>query len=361
MEFTGKEEDRNVLLLIVEPDATAIRKSTQLIMPIYVYWGEDDFALERAVDALRDRTLDLTWGSFNFDKIASDRLDATIQGLNQAMTAPFGSGGRLVWLVDTTVFGQCSAELLAELERTVRSIPDSSVLLLTTRNKPDGRLKSTKLIKEIAREFLEFSPIPPWKTEELVRRVRQVAAQVGVTLTPAAVECLAESVGNNTRQLFGELEKLRLYAGNSTQPVELETVERLVSVTTQTSMKLAEAIRTGNLGTALVLVGDLLDRNEPAIKIAVTLTGKFRTWLWVKLAIESGERDDRKIAEAAEITNPKRLYFIRQEVQSLSLKQLQKTLPLLLQLEFNLKRGADERSTLQTKVIELCQMYRSHS
>lgn len=328
-------------------------------MPIYVYWGEDDFALERAVQALRDRTLDLTWGSFNFDKIDSDLSDATIQGLNQAMTAPFGSGGRLVWLVDTTLFQQCSAELLAELERTVRSIRDSSILLLTTRNKPDGRLKSTKLIKEVAREFQEFSPIPPWKTEDLVKRVRQVAAEVGVNLTPVAVDCLAESVGNNTRQLFGELEKLRLYAGNSTQPVDLETVERLVSVTTQNSLQLAQAIRKGDVGTALALVADLLDRNEPAIKIAVTLTSKFRTWLWVKLMLEQGERDDRKIAEAAEIDNPKRLFFFRQEVQSLSLKHLQKTLPILLELEFHLKRGADERAILQTKAIELCQMYRN--
>jgi DNA polymerase III subunit delta len=328
-------------------------------MPIYVYWGEDDFALDRAVRALRDRTLDPTWGSFNFDKITPDRSDAVIHGLNQAMTAPFGSGGRLVWLVDTTLCQQCSAELLAELERTVRSIPNSTVLLLTSPNKPDGRLKSTKLLKEVAQEFQEFSPIPPWKTDDLVKRVRQVAAEVGVKLTQSAVECLAESVGNNTRQLFGELEKLRLYAGNSTQPVEIETVERLVSVTTQNSLKLAEAIRKGEVGTALALVADLLDRHESALKISATLTSKFRTWLWVKLMIERGERDDKKIADSAEIGNPKRLFFFRQEVQSLSLRHLQQTLPILLDLEFNLKRGADERSILQTKVIELCQMYRS--
>ncbi len=328
-------------------------------MPIHIFWGEDDFAIDRAVKALRDRTLDPTWGSFNFDKMTPDRSDCVIAGLNQAMTPPFGSGGRLVWLVDATLCQHCSAELLAELERTVRSIPDSTVLLLTTRNKPDGRLKSTKLLKEVAREFLEFSPIPPWKTDDLVKRVRQVAAEVGVKLTRKSVECLAESVGNNTRQLFGELEKLRLYAGDSTEAIEIETVERLVSVTTQNSFKLADAIRIGDVGTALALVADLLDRNESAIKISATLTSKFRTWLWVKLMMETGERDDKKIADAAEIGNPKRLYFFRQEVQSLSLSHLQQTLPILLDLEFNLKRGANERSILQTKVIELCQMYRS--
>lgn len=346
-------------LLIVKLDCNRDPKIREPIMPIYVYWGEDDFALDLAVATLRDRTLDPAWGSFNFDKITPDRSDAAIAALNQAMTPPFGSGGRLVWLVDATMCQHCSAELLGELERTVRSIPDSTVLLLTLCNKPDGRLKSSKLLKEVAKEYREFTPIPPWKTDELEKRVRQVAAEVGVKLTQAAVACLAESVGNNSRQLYGELEKLRLYAGDSQQPIEVETVERLVSVTTQNSLKLADAIRTGNTGTALSLVADLLDRNEAAIKIAVTLTSKFRTWLWVKLEIERGERDDRKIAEAAEISNPKRLFFFRQEVQSLTLTQLRQTLPILLDLEFNLKRGADDRSILQTKVIELCQIYRS--
>ncbi len=73
-------------------------------MPIYLYWGEDDFAQGRAVEALRDRTLDPQSASFNYDKIPPDELESVIQGLNQALTPPFGSGGRFVWLVDTPLF-----------------------------------------------------------------------------------------------------------------------------------------------------------------------------------------------------------------------------------------------------------------
>jgi DNA polymerase-3 subunit delta len=40
----------------------------------------------------------------------------------------------------------------------------------------------------------------------------------------------------------------------------------------------------------------------------------------------------------------------------MSLIQLTSTLRILLELEVNLKRGADPLSTLQTKVIELCQI-----
>jgi len=35
-------------------------------MPIYVYWGEDDFAMEKAIAMLRHRVLDAQWVSFNY-------------------------------------------------------------------------------------------------------------------------------------------------------------------------------------------------------------------------------------------------------------------------------------------------------
>lgn len=320
-------------------------------MPIYVYWGEDDFDRDRAVKELRDRTLDEAWGSFNADKIPPDSPEAAIQGLNQAMTPPFGGGGRFVWLAETPILQQCSADLLQELERTLPQIPDSSVLLLTTRKKPDNRLKSTKLLKKFA-EFREFATIPPWKTDLLVRRVREVARSLKVSLSPDATELLAEAVGNDTRQLFGELEKLKLFVGEDT--VDAAAVERLVTATTQNSLQLADAILHGRTAEALGLIDDLIAQNQVPIVISATLTGKFRTWLWVKLMVELRERDEKAIASAAEVGNPKRIYFLRKEVSHIPLNRLQQTLPVLLALESQLKRGGDDIASLQMKVIELC-------
>jgi DNA polymerase III subunit delta len=334
-------------------------KKSEVAKPanIYIYWGEDDFTRDRAVQALRDRTLDPAWGSFNFDKIGPDAPEAVIQGLNQAMTPPFGSGQRLVWLVDTPLLQACSPELLAELERTVKAIPPETVLLLTSRKSPDGRLKSTKLLKEVAQEFQEFALIPPWQTDRLVKQVRQLAVEVGVKLTEEAAEYLAESVGNNMRQLYTELEKLRLYCGDRDRPIDAASASQLVVANTQNTLQLAAAIRQGDTGTALSLVADLVARNEVGVRIVSSLVAQFRTWLWVKLMVEGGERDERAIANAAEIGNPKRIYYFRQEVQSLRLTQLQQALPILLELEFNLKRGAEELSILQIKVIELCRVF----
>lgn len=329
-------------------------------MPTYVYWGEDDFARNRAVLDLKEKTLDPDWASFNFDRIPPDQPDGVLAALTQAMTPPFGMGNRLVWLVDPPFFSQCPEGVTQELARSLPQIPDTSVLVMTHSSKPNGRFKATKLLQKHA-EIKEFSAIPPWKTDEITERVRQVAQSMGVRLTRDSGEFLVEAVGNNTRQLHNELEKLRLFSGQaatetSAGPLDLETVARLVTTSTQSSLQLAGAIRQGDVAKALELVADLLGRNEPALRIVATLVGQFRTWLWVRVMVDSGERDNKAIATAAGIGNPKRVYFLQKEIAHLSQETLLATLPLLLELEASLKRGRPQEDTLQTKVIELCQL-----
>ena len=325
-------------------------------MPIYLYWGEDDFAMQRAINSLRDRVLDPQWASFNYTALPTDHPNAIVEATTLSMTPPFGAGSRLTWLVNTTVCQQCPEDLLAELKRTLPFIPENSVLLLTSRTKPDGRLKSTQLLQNHA-DIREFALIPPWKTEQLVQSVNQAAQEVGVKLNRSCVELLAQSVGNDTRQLYSELEKLRLYAGGVNKPLDVDAVADLVHAYTQNSLQLAAAIVKGDAAKSLAMVTDLINRNEPALRIVATLTGQFRTWLWVKLMIEAGERSERELAKAAEVSNPKRVYFLQQEVKSLTGQQLVSTLPLLLELEVNLKQGAEEMLALQTKVIELCHLF----
>ncbi|MBD1914797.1 MULTISPECIES: DNA polymerase III subunit delta [Cyanophyceae] len=324
-------------------------------MPAYYFWGDDDFALQKAVQTLRQRTLNEAWASFNYDVVPAEASSGPSQALNQAMTPPFGEGQRLVWLANTSLGQRCPETVLAEFERTLPQLPDTSVLLLTSAAKPDGRAKFIKLFKAWG-EVREFATIPPWKTDQIHQQVAAVVKERGMNLEPGTLDLLTEAVGNDTRQLHLELEKLALYWGASPQPIPPAVAAELVTVSTQTSLKLAQALKQGDTPTALALVSDLLDRNEPALRIVATLVSQFRLWLWLKALV--GVASDAEVAAAAEIANPKRIYFLKQEVRSLSLPQLQRSLPLLLELESDLKQGRDERATLHTKVIELCRVFK---
>ncbi|MGF1570117.1 MAG: DNA polymerase III subunit delta [Nodosilinea sp.] len=327
-------------------------------MPAYFFWGDDDFQLQAAVQTLRQQTLEADWASFNYDVMPPELVNGPIQALNQAMTPPFGLGQRLIWLPNTSLGQRCSEEVLGELERTLPVLPTTTVLLFTSPSKPDGRAKFYKLLKKHG-EIREFSSIPPWKTDLIRQQVEAVAQARQLALEPKTIDLIAEAVGNDTRQLHLELEKLELYWNQPQRPIPPQVAAELVTVSTQNSLKLAAALKQGDTATALGLVGDLLDRNEPALRIVATLVNQFRLWLWLKVMETAGVRNEAEIAAAAEIANPKRIYFLRQEVRTITLPQLQRSLPLLLELESELKYGRDERATLQTKVVELCRVFNS--
>ena len=322
-------------------------------MPIYFFWGDDDFIINQQITSLKQNHLDPNWLQFNFQKFSGAQEDSIRDALIEVMTPPFGSGDRLVLLLDTNIGQSCGEDLLAELQRTLKQIPATTHFLLTSRKKPNGRLKSTKLINQYA-QVKEFSLIPPWQTEALIRKVEEVAQKQEVKLTGEAIKILANSVGNNSLLLWQELEKLAIYQGENKQPLNDKIVKSLVNVSNQNSLQLAEAILGRNISSALQLIKNLLNLNEPALRIVATLVGQFRTWAIVKTMIEAGEIDEQKIAQIADIHNPKRIYFIKKQIQQLSAQQLRSTLPILLELESSLKLGAEPLMTLETKIIELC-------
>lgn len=325
-------------------------------MGIYFFWGEDEFAIAQAVTKLKETILDPNWIQFNYHKIPGDQPEAIIDALNQAMTPVFGMGGRLIWVVESPLGQQCSEDILTQLQRVLPAIPETTHLLLTASKKPDKRLKSTKLLEKYA-QIKEYSPIAPWKTDELIKKVREVAQEIGVKLTPKATELIAESIGNNSRELWNNLEKLRLYGEPYNHPLDIDIVTTLVNANAQNSLQLAQAIRDGHQNLVLSLISELIARNEPPLRIVATLVGQFRTWAIIKLNIEAGEKDNKTIAKAADISNPNRLYFLRKELQSFSGLKLLSALPILLELELRLKQGSNPVSTLQMKGIELCQLF----
>jgi DNA polymerase III subunit delta len=226
--------------------------------------------------------------------------------------------------------------------------------LFTSSNKPDGRAKSTKLLQKYA-QILEFSLIPPWKTDAIAQLVKQAAAEIDLKIASDGIDLLVDAIGNDTRRLTMELQKLQLSHYGKTKPLTAKEISPLVQASAHNSLQLASAIRSANTSQALSLIAELLRNNEVGLRICATLVGQFRTWLWIKLMQESGERDDKAIADAAEIGNPKRVYFLKQEVQGLNSQKLMRSLSILLRLEADLKHGKDETATLQTAIIELCQ------
>lgn len=318
-------------------------------MPIYIYWGDDDYLIERNINLLRDTIVHPDWQIFNFSRYQFGK-DNFRAALNDILTPPICEGGRLVLVSNLGDLRAIDETEIEELLRTLVNIPDSNHLLLTSQSKLDNRLKFTKLISQYA-QVKEFSLIPAWDTQKLTNRVKEAARELSISISDEAVNLLAVSVGNNTRLLFNELEKLSLVAVGSS--VEIYHVQNLVSITTTNTLQLAKAICVKDVATATQVFTTLLSQNEPIVKIVATLTTSFRTWLIVKAMVAEGVSDNYTIATAAGVGNPNRVYYLKQEVNAISINRLKQVLYQLLELEILAKLGGTE-SLFTSQIISLC-------
>ena len=326
-------------------------------MPIHLYWGDDEAARNRAVEALIDARLDPSWAAINLSRLDGNDPAQAVQALEEARTPPFGSGARVVVLQRSPFCNQCPAELAALLDANLALINPDCHLLLVSSGKPDARLRTTKALQQLVKEGRaseqSFALPPIWDGAGQVQLVTRTATDLGLTLEPAAAEALAEAIGSDSARLASELEKLSLYvnsfdvnsldarATTAAAPITLAAVQALVGGRSTSALAVGDALLAGRPADAIALSDALLEANEPALRIVASLSSQIRGWLWVALLERSGERDPAVIAKAAGIGNPKRIYVMRKQIQGRTPEQMLKLLGQLLEVEAALKRGAD--------------------
>ena len=326
-------------------------------MPIHLYWGDDEAARNRAVEALIDARLDPTWAAINLSRLDGNDPAQAAQALEEARTPPFGSGARVVVLQRSPFCNQCPAELASQLDANLALINPDCHLLLVSSGKPDARLRTTKALQQLVKEGRaseqSFALPPIWDGAGQVQLVTRTATDLGLTLEPAAAEALAEAIGSDSARLASELEKLSLYvnsfdvnsldarATTAAAPITLAAVQALVGGRSTSALAVGDALLAGRPADAIALSDALLEANEPALRIVASLSSQIRGWLWVALLERSGERDPAVIAKAAGIGNPKRIYVMRKQIQGRTPEQMLKLLGQLLEVEAALKRGAD--------------------
>ena len=316
-------------------------------MPIHLFWGDDDAARNRAIEALTLKLVDPAWASINLSRLDGTDPGQAAQALAEARTPPFGSGARVVILQRSPFCNQCPAELADQLESSLELLPESCHLLLVNPAKPDARLRTTKSLQKLVKAGQAFEAsfaLPAiWDGAGQVELVQRTAQSLGLKLEPAASAALAEAIGSDSARLSSELEKLSLYVGGAGQgsTITAAAVAALVGSHATNSLAVGDALLAGKAADAIALVDALLEANEPALRIVAALSSQIRGWLWVSLLEQAGEQDVAVIAKAAGIGNPKRIYVMRKQIRGKSPQQFLQLLSQLLEVEAALKRGSE--------------------
>ena len=321
-------------------------------MPIHLIWGDDYEACTREIEETIQKVIEPSLKSFNYSQIDGNDPKQNFRALEEIQSAPLGSGGRVVLVKRSPFCNGCSIELANKLEQSIKLIPYNTHLILYSSNKPDKRLKTTKLILRniqlnSSSNEKSFLLPQPWDINGQRKLVENILNNLNLKMSHEAIDLIIESIGNDSSLINTELQKLSLfsdsisYKSNICKPQEISTemIKKLIQNNSTNAIEIANLLLKGERIKAMSKIQYLLQHGEPALRLIATLTGQSRGWLWVHLLDEQGNKEIKEIAQLAGIANPKRIFIIRKQIQGKSLQALLDIMKYLLKIEASIKSG----------------------
>ena len=332
-------------------------------MPIQIIWGNDLNASNKFIKKIIDEKVSKTWGEINISYLNGDDDNQIKQAFDEILTPPLGDGSRVIVLKNNPIFTNKNEEIRVKFEKTYQNIPSNTYFLLQNAKKPDSSLKSTKFIQNLIKKDLasemSFSLPDIWDFEGQKRYIEATANSMNINLGKGTVDLIINSVGNDNFNLMSELAKAKIYlsASNNGENKELilnsDDVKKIFNDHQSNIFKIIDHLLQNSINEALIEIHYLLKKGEPALRLNAGLISQIRMHTIVKLLHKSGEQDLSEICKLANISNPKRIYFIRKKVNNTSSDFLIKLMSNLLDIESSLKKGNNPINVFTESLVNL--------
>ena len=332
-------------------------------MPIQIIWGNDLNASNKFIKKIIDEKVSKTWGEINISYLNGDDDNQIKQAFDEILTPPLGDGSRVIVLKNNPIFTNKNEEIRVKFEKIYQNIPSNTYFLLQNTKKPDSRLKSTKFIQNLIKKDLasemSFSLPDIWDFEGQKRYIETTANSMNINLGKGTVDLIINSVGNDNFNLMSELAKAKIYlsASNNGENKELilnsDDVKKIFNDHQSNIFKIIDHLLQNSINEALIEIHYLLKKGEPALRLNAGLISQIRMHTIVKLLHKSGEQDLSEICKLANVSNPKRIYFIRKKVNNTSSDFLIKLMSNLLDIESSLKKGNNPINVFTESLVNL--------
>lgn len=312
---------------------------------VYLLYGDDDYAMARAVQEMLAHYEDATLGDLNITRLGSKASVDEIRSAAFAM--PFLVNRRTVILTEAIeqLKGEKNTQNFLQL---IQSLPASTALIIVVSTELDR--KDWKDFKKghwfriwadsqpanvvFSREFALPAPaqMQTWIIEEVRRQNGQIL--------PDAARELANLVGTNTQLASQEINKLLTYV-NFSRAIELDDVKELVADVAPSSIfNMVDAMAEGRQPLALQLLHELMDQEDP-YRVFGMIIRQFRLLLQTRELIDLGNRNN--IAASMKV-HPFVAEKLEKQAQRFFLEQLKIIFQRLLKIDENNKKSLMELS-----------------
>ncbi len=253
---------------------------------VYYICGEDEFRKEDATRKLSAAAVEPAMRDFNMEVRRGAEFDA--KSLDAALSAlPMLADRRIVIIRDASTLKKDARKVLEQyLEKPS---PDVMVLIVETaggKTDKDLCFRTTPLDFS----FLSADRIPAWIRDH-------TTTQLGMKISPQAIELLQSAVGTDLHQLVAELDKLASYARG--REVEESDIAAVVGVKRgETMADFLDQVAARNATRALELLPHVLAQPKTSgVQLVMALTTQTIALAWGKARIDEGLSQSRLQSE----------------------------------------------------------------
>jgi len=332
-------------------------------MPIQILWGNDLNAQNTFIQKIVDKEVSKGWKEINVTNLNGDDDEQIKRAFHEILTPPFGDGSRVVILKNNPIFNTKNEDLSNKFEKIHNNIPTNTYFILQNSKKPDSRLKSTKFLQKLIKNNLakekSFSLPEIWDYQGQKKYLADLGSAMNIKIDKDAAELIIDSVGNDSFKLINELTKAKTYLSavasysNSQICITSNDVKKIFSDQQSNIFRIIDLLLQKNINESLVKINFSLQKGEPALRLNAGLISQLRIHTIIKLAVNSGNDNAEKICNLAGISNPKRIFFIRNKVKNISQEYLINLMSKLLDIESLLKQGNNPINVFTDNLINL--------
>ncbi len=311
-------------------------------MPLYLFWGEEDFNIELEVNKLKNEVLGDEIGPMNYKTL--DNPPFTV--LSEALRITPMMFGNVLYIIKAGKYFLESTKKFTLDEKQVEELiegfemlsPSVHVVFLChiprgERKKPDSR---KKLYKGLAKygEIKEFEAFKPYEDYKISPWLKSHAQKKGIQISNDVALKLIQVTGASLRDLDVQLEKLKLLAHPETV-ISGKMVDEIASVN-QDIFRLCDLILEKKYEIALDEISNLLEKSH-FLEILAFLQTSLMKLLQTKLygAQLSGFELAKKLGQHE--------FVVKKNMQKLARVDLSELVRLkqnLTNSEFMIKTGA---------------------
>lgn len=327
----------------MRPEDVLVQLKRGRLAPFYLFYGPSEFRLEKVLGALRETFIPASARDFNLQLFYGDEADPG-EIVEAGRSLPFMSQNRLIIVRRTESFSASKLEsLLPYLED-----PVPSTCMIFVSSKTDFKRKFFRKFKETGTavnfKTLGESQIGPW--------IKRTAKELGLKINDEGCAFLQQIAGSRLRDLYGELEKLRLRYGS--QPIGAEEVQELaIRSRTFTIFELVDQVSSRRCRESMSVLDRFLEEQdrEAVLGVLGMLTRQVRLMWQARSMAARGERAGMaKKLGVPDFLVPR----IMEQARHWSSGDLERAFQLLYEADGLLKRGSNGRLVLENLVLSLC-------